>query len=170
MRNRYPRPGHKVMKKFKLLRSEMYRLTRLTNNAPCRIQFDTSNLNRLVVGGMRSLSSTQHSSYTSRQLADMEWLGDIVIRTRIERPHFIILTISHRQHQNRQTWRQTTHLPARLNASHAWHIDVHKCGVIPNRVEKRQRLFTSSCFSNVKAEYSKCCPHRMANKRLVLYK
>jgi hypothetical protein len=120
--------------------------TGFAHKSASRIKVDISDLNYFVRIGLGCGRTPYRSADAGRQLPNMKWLGDVIIRAGIERCHFVILAFAHSQHQDRQSGQALPHVATGLNPSHAWHVDVQEHDIILGLVDKLQSGLTRGCI------------------------
>src|ERR1035438_6707575 len=129
MRNRQPRMRHQIVQQVELRRSKVHRLATLANQSASRIKFDVPNSDYRVGIDMGCGRTSHRGPYACCQLADVEWLGDVVVRACIQRRHLVLLAVAHRQHEDPQVGQALAYLAARPDASDSRHVDVHEYGI-----------------------------------------
>ena len=118
----------------------------LRNHAPrCQVDLDIVKLNRLRAAFGRRRHAAQRGADARQQFRRAERLGDVIVGAGVERGHFILLGIAHRQHDDRDLGAGADGA-ARLQAAHPRHVHVEQNQVEAVRANGIQRLLAGARF------------------------
>src|ERR1019366_7608930 len=117
MRNRQPRMRHQIVQQVELRRRKVHRLAPLANQSASRIKFDVPNSDYRVGIDMGCGRTSHRGPYACCQLADVEWLGDVVVRACIQRRHLVPPAVAPRKNRNPQVGKPLAYPAARPDPS-----------------------------------------------------
>src|SRR6185503_10117298 len=123
---------------------------------------------RRILCTCRSANATDCGTNARDKLARAEWLGHVIIRSRFERFHFVLLLIANGQHENGKSRSEGANAAERFNAADTWHIHIEQNGVVGAAAQKLKRLFAPSRLSHLKAKLDKWRSKRPADCRLII--
>src|SRR5580658_5223949 len=73
--------------------------------------------------GRRSIT-TDCAAQPCRHLPHLKRLGDVIVRSGVEGRDLVVFAVTHGEHQNRNSWKETADEPARFYAAHPGHVDI----------------------------------------------
>src|SRR5580704_18431069 len=82
----------------------------------------------------------------------MERLGDVVVRTGIERFDLALMIVIDAQHKDRHARHQPAEFTAGFNAALARHVDIEQDCFIAHDAAKSQRFIAGTGFTDVKSQ------------------
>src|ERR1700677_2215831 len=88
------------------------------------IENDISNGDRAVRNLQPGSEAADRGTQTRCQFRKLEWLGDVVVGSRIQSLDLIFLFVAHREHEYGEKWKQVPYAPASFHTADAGHVDV----------------------------------------------
>ena len=149
---------HKEVKQLEFLRRQVYCLAIYLHQPPRRIKFNFSNSDGGGIVRLRRGCAAHGGAKPGRQLPNVKGLGDVVVRSGVQRLDLVLFRVLHGQHNDLEQRHELTDLPTSLNAIHAWHPDVQQHGVKVNRANQRESLLAGFGLGDFKIHTLKRFP------------
>ena len=116
-----------------------------------------------------NLSSPQDRPEARHQLTQPEGLGDVIVRPRFERPHFILLQVPDSEHDNPHARRGLTDPLAGFDAAHARHVYVQHDQVKAMLLHGANGFLTVTGFLDGESAGAQRCSEYAAKRRFIVH-
>jgi hypothetical protein len=127
----------------------------LLDGAADRVEFDVSNAKDgggFFLRARGGLSPAHGSADARGELAELEGLGNVIVGAGVERFDFIVLAVSHGEHEDGDARKEAAYVLAGVDAVHAWHIDVEQDSVEGIGADEGKSLFAARGLYDLEAE------------------
>src|ERR1700694_3728303 len=102
----------------------MSQISGLSHPVTSLIHFQIGHSNDLRFGCTTGIEPAKYGSHAGYELAKANRLSDIVVGTSLQRPHHVVLRVSHRDHQDPDFGRKSANFPTGFHSTDSRHIDV----------------------------------------------
>ncbi len=117
---------HQERQQVELGRSEMDEFTIAVEQTAFDVEFKIAHPENKRFERIFSVQPARYSPQARHQFAKADRFGEVVVRTRLESPHHIILRIAHSDHDNPNLRQERPDLAAGLHSSDSRHVHVEQ--------------------------------------------
>src|ERR1022692_799399 len=130
------------------------------------LQAGYSNHSRL--GCTVRFEPAKHGPHSGHEFAKTNRFGDVVVGTRLQRPHHVILRISYSDHQYPNFGCQGANLTAGFHSADSRHVDVEEYKINSVLEKDVNCFFSATCLLDHKTAGSQRSPQHFAQGWLII--